>query len=335
MSVLRKIHSLKKRVDTIGVSYSRDVFVSHPFGLFNVELTNKCPMRCVMCPRTHHMTREQGAMTFDVFSQVIDELLSENPRWGENNKVWLHHFGESLLHPEVGRFIRYAVSRKVKASLSVNPFMLTEKRAEDLLQAEPYLIYASLDGHDDQSFARIRGVAGAYRQSHDNLIDFLRLKRTRGSATRVVVSIIDFELNKESIERLRTYWTSIEGIDGFLIKPFETLDGSVAEINLFGRKKPCLDVVSCSRPWETITVMWDGRVVPCCYDYNGKYVLGDVRHNKLSEIWNGERMQALRRAFLSQKVNNPLCKTCKNLRNLEASFPNLTAKLLYNLFYRK
>jgi hypothetical protein len=40
---------------------------AHPFSIANIELTNRCPMRCVMCPRTHRMGRPQGYMNFDVF----------------------------------------------------------------------------------------------------------------------------------------------------------------------------------------------------------------------------------------------------------------------------
>jgi radical SAM protein with 4Fe4S-binding SPASM domain len=338
MNIIRKYNSLRKRIKAIEEYYSKSPVAIHPFGIFNIELTNKCPMRCVMCPRTHNMTREKGTMSMEVFSKVIDELFAENPGWVQNNIVWLHHFGESLLHPEAGKLIRYAVSRKIKAGLSVNPLMLTKRRAEDLLQAEPFLLYVSLDGHDEQSFAKIRGVAGVYEKSYDNLLAFLRLKRTMGSTTRVVVSMIDFELNDKSIEKLQKYWTSIEGVDHFLIKPFETFDGSDATINLLRRKnekKSQLEVVTCNRPWESVTVMWDGRVVPCCYDYNGKYVLGDVRHSRLSDIWNGERMQVLRHEFVSQTVSNPLCKNCESLRAIEASFPNLIAKVLFNFFYGK
>jgi len=338
MNAVKKIHSLKKRYDAVRASYSKTVVTSHPYGVFNVELTNKCPMRCVMCPRTYDMTREQGTMTFDIFSKVINELVADNPKWGQDNKVWLHHFGESLLHPEVGKFIKYAISLNIKASLSVNPLMLSDKLAEELLRAETSLLYMSLDGHDDRSFGEIRGLAGAYKQSHDNLLAFLHLKRTMDSATRVVVSMVDFHLNESSIDKLRAYWTSIEGVDDFLIKPFETLDGSIEAINLLQRnkeQKSYLNIVSCNRPWETVTVMWDGRVVPCCYDYNGKYVLGDVRTSRLSDIWNGERMQALRREFISQQVSNPLCRNCANLRTVEASFPNLMAMALHKLTYGK
>jgi len=72
-------------------------------------------------------------------------------------------------------------------------------------------------------------------------------------------------------------------------------------------------VVSCSVPWDQISVAWDGDVVPCCYDYDKKYVLGNVHKQPLNEIWNGERMRALRKEFISNDVSNPLCRNCPEL----------------------
>jgi len=62
-----------------------------------------------------------------------------------------------------------------------------------------------------------------------------------------------------------------------------------------------------------MTVTWNGDVVPCCYDYNGRFVLGNMREQTLSDIWNGEKIQSLRREFIDNRVENELCKNCDNL----------------------
>jgi MoaA/NifB/PqqE/SkfB family radical SAM enzyme len=51
---------------------------------------------------------------------------------------------------------------------------------------------------------------------------------------------------------------------------------------------------TCSWPWTTAVLLCDGRVVCGCADPYGKRVLGDTRRTSLSEIWNGERIVALR-----------------------------------------
>ena len=58
-------------------------------------------------------------------------------------------------------------------------------------------------------------------------------------------------------------------------------------------------------------ILVDGRVIPCCVDACGKYILGDVHNESLEKIWNGDKAVALRTMLLEGKVENiPLCKDC-------------------------
>ena len=298
----------------------RGVVAEHPVGVFNIELTNRCPMRCVMCPRTTSMQRGQGVMDFGLFRRVVDELVRVNPAYIRGHPVWLHHFGESLLHPEVGAFLGYAVERGIHACLSLNPLLLTETIAERVLGARPRLLYVSLDGHDEESFARIRGVRNAYRTSRRRFLRFLEIKQRMGVDTEVVLSMIDFGLNRASIEIARSHWERVEGVDRFLVKAFTRWDGSAAAVNALSpaavedARQTRAAPVACAFPWERMTVLWDGTVVPCCNDYDGKLPLGDLREATLEEVWNGPRMRALRGEFLGNVVRNPLCRECDKLR---------------------
>ncbi len=297
---------------------NRQPVVDYPPGVFNIEMTNKCPMRCVMCPRTNNMTRPQGFMVFSLFKKVIDELVAVNPDYQEKHPVWLHHFGESLLHKEFGRFIRYAGEKGIHACLSINPVMLTHDVAVELLRSRPHIIYISMDGHDEESFEKIRGVKNIYQRSKDNVLQFLELKKKYNPRVSVTLSMIDFQLNAESVEKTKKYWESLDGIDNFLLKDFSTWDGDTSDINLLAGKDhntpDILQPVVCNFPWERMTVMWDGDMVPCCYDYDKKYVLGNVGAQTLSEIWNGKTMQSLRNEFITNNVTNRLCRNCDKLR---------------------
>jgi len=293
-------------------------FVAGPFSVFNIELTNRCPFLCVMCARTHNMTRAQGDMPFDVFRKVIDEFAAANPVGAGTNEVWMHGFGESSVHPRFGEFMRYATDHGVNACLSVNPLMLTPKVGRQLLESHPGTLYLSLDGHDDGSFERIRGLPEAYEKSRQRLLEFVRLKREMGSKTRLVLSMIDFALNTESIAAVAAEWRALEGLDEVLSKPFTVWDGSAADVNVFRRLQFLKgEKTTCRFPFEKLTVCWDGTVTPCCYDYDKKYQLGDVRTQTLAEIWNGEPIRRLRREFIDNNVTNPLCRACPELYGVD------------------
>lgn len=277
-------------------------------------------MRCVMCPRTDHMTRAQGYMSFDLFRRVIDEFLVVNPEAARTKGAFLHHFGESLMHPEVGRFIHYAEENGVRVKLSVNPLAMKDRVIDQLIASPPSYLMIALDGHDDESFERIRGVRNAYDFSVERLHRFLARKVAAKVPTFVELGMIDFTENADSLHLLRDRWIGVEGIDNVTAKRFITWDGSVEEINAYAPAamtnvdaRKHFAVPSCRLPWETMSITWDGSVVPCCYDYDRKMVLGNLMHQTLTEIWNGGPMRALRDEFRSNAVQNPLCRQCPKL----------------------
>ncbi len=259
-------------------------------------------------------------MEFRLFKKTVDELLNANPEYIRNRVVWLHHFGESLLHPEFDRFITYAREQGLNTGLSLNPIMLDEKRSLKLLEASPHILYISLDGHDDDSFFAIRGMKDAYETSKIRLEDFLRVKNENKSPVTVILSMINFSLNEASVQDVRQYWESTRGIDGFLLKNFTTWDGNCNDINTLAEKssnakpKAVSDIVTCTFPFDSVTVTWNGDVVPCCFDYNSRYVLGNIGPQTLDEIWTGGPINALRKEFSSNRVRNPLCRNCEKLR---------------------
>jgi hypothetical protein len=67
-----------------------------------------------------------------------------------------------------------------------------------------------------------------------------------------------------------------------------------------------------------LQVLWDGRVAACCYDYDGRMILGDLRRQTIAEIWHGEPYRRLRRAQATGDFAEwPLCRNCdRRLRPL-------------------
>lgn len=57
----------------------------------------------------------------------------------------------------------------------------------------------------------------------------------------------------------------------------------------------------------SLTVLYDGRVSLCCMDQSGDYALGDVNHQTMLEVYNGERHTHF---FSTKKSQKSPCKTC-------------------------
>ena len=71
----------------------------------------------------------------------------------------------------------------------------------------------------------------------------------------------------------------------------------------------------CNTPWDVVGIRWTGDVVSCIYDYDTRYVIGNVKEQSLWEIWNGERMQTFRQGLINRdyrcnEENGVLCSNC-------------------------
>ena len=62
--------------------------------------------------------------------------------------------------------------------------------------------------------------------------------------------------------------------------------------------------------WTTAVVTVDGDVVPCCYDKNGAYVMGNIKDQKFSDIWHGQKYRAFRKQVMALRSPIDICRDC-------------------------
>lgn len=276
--------------------------------VFQIELTNNCPMACIMCPRTETMSRSLGYMDEELFERIVAEISPCS------SKVFLHHFGDSLVHPKIGEYIRLAQRHHLRCFLSTNAVLLTEKRARDLVDSGLEELVVSLDGVSSATNLAIRGKAAQDVDEAERKVRYLiRYRQERQSSVpRLIMQFVHQALNDHEVDAWLSKWRAVPGVDRVKVKPFVSWDGHDRRINaLRVLPEPAADRVVCDKPWTSVTILWDGRVVPCCFDYDAKYVLGDLRQQSLSAIWRGTRLRELRQAHRAGSLSSVnLCARC-------------------------
>ncbi|HHH54973.1 MAG TPA: radical SAM protein, partial [Bacteroidetes bacterium] len=55
---------------------------------------------------------------------------------------------------------------------------------------------------------------------------------------------------------------------------------------------------------------WDGRVVPCCFDKDAKFVMGELKENSFYEVWDNDNYAAFRTAISKGRDKIDMCKNC-------------------------
>lgn len=110
-----------------------------------IELTNRCNLSCSGCFR-HNLKRGYGDMSFTTFKQTID--LCKKLKLKE---VWLHNWGEPLLHPEILKFVKYS-AQYFKVGFTSNGTLLTEPMIHNMRHAGLYYLDLSLNKNTPKEY---------------------------------------------------------------------------------------------------------------------------------------------------------------------------------------
>jgi len=317
-----------------GFSYSHQKLISNVIPkISNIEATNACGMKCIMCPR-QNMTRKIGFMDIKLFEKIIRQAE-------KGSKVALHFFGDPLLHPKIGEMIKICRKYEIKSSLSTNPTSLTKENIQKILDSGLDYLHISLDGATKQTYEKIRRGMANYKQAIEYIENFLSEKIKRKTRKPITtIAIIRMKETEKEINDFLNQWKNKPGIDKVDVKDFIAWGGGIDTINQlaseFSRHYKRREYYPCFWPWSKICVLWDGRVVPCCSDFDGKYILGDLKKQTLKEIWNSRKIQILRRQCRDNDFpKNHLCYGCREREGFKPSrfFPlNLITQKRFKIF---
>ncbi|OHE54978.1 MAG: hypothetical protein A2Z47_00530 [Thermodesulfovibrio sp. RBG_19FT_COMBO_42_12] len=278
-----------------------------------------------MCTSKDIQEDKIGYMDWDVYKKIIDEAK------GFVFDINLFVGGESLFHKRLPDMIRYAKENGIRTRLSTNATVLTKDKTKALLDAGLDFIIFSFDGYDKEVYEKVR-VNANFEKTLGNIKGFLEEKKRRGSAKPyVVLQVIEFQ-PAQPVQPVGTEFNSVpdpaavpeaekrnaflKGLEGLpidkisIIEP-HTFGGKISresdkKFRTVGRK-----YVPCTFLWYSMSIRWDGTVVPCCVDLSGDMPLGDVRKETLLEIWNGQKLIELREKIASGRYTDvPLCKGC-------------------------
>jgi radical SAM protein with 4Fe4S-binding SPASM domain len=66
----------------------------------------------------------------------------------------------------------------------------------------------------------------------------------------------------------------------------------------------------CGRLWLNPVVTWDGKVIPCCFDKDAEFIMGDLNRESFRSIWNSQRYYEFRKMILSGRNKINICMNC-------------------------
>lgn len=278
--------------------------------IYEIEPTNHCPYKCIMCPLgIGKMTRPKGFMKIDVLSN----LLTQFP---EGQKlVRLHHFGEAVLHPEIHTMLKMINDHDLIPILSLNPATLTPVLVKKIVSGmKKGAVCFSLDSFSDQGLSAIRGIKRSFKDCWNMVEHFIDESRSSDSMISKVIQMVCLELN---IGDRDEFWKIKEKYPEPDVQLYLADNTGFGNLDLIEKTLPggspgtLKQAVTCGSPFYEVSILWNGDVVLCCYDYDGFNLIGNVNEKSLEQIWQDKKIEHLRMIFGKKKTKAlPLCRDC-------------------------
>ena len=268
-------------------------FPSH----LDVESASACQMRCPMCYTTYMDDSLKGVMKWQLYTRIIDDAAKLNVY-----SIKLSWRGEPLLNKRIVDMVRYAKDKGIKeVAFLTNAEFLTREMAESLVDSGLDWLSVSADGVGE-IYNEIRRPA-IFEETLAR-VAYMKDYRDKKGLTRPLLRVQSIMSAVEnSPDEYRKSWEAI----------VDRINVIADEIRDFERKDLQFDrYFVCAKPWQRMTIAYDGRVHQCISDYGAKNVIGDVNVSSLYEVWHGEGNRKVRNAFLRHRYleENEPCNIC-------------------------
>ncbi len=303
-----------------------------PFS-FLIDTGNLCNLRCPYCPTgALEPGSKRGMMELDTFKIVLERIEP----WARHLEMM--NWGEPFLNRDLVTMVRLAADKGIcvnfDSNLCTKPF--TESQAEDIVRSGVYSIKASIDGTTQETYELYRKT-GNYSVAMANLKLIQTTKIKLGSKTPNVGW--QFLVHAENEHQIDTAKAMAKEMGIFVcFRPLTILDNKLHPSNmhknpyvqedwdfrynlefeealgdaltykflklrdmrpLWSPKLPAGVSPVCVQPFNRVVINFDGQVVPCCNCYGDEFNLGDLKTERLEDIWNGQGLRASREFLLN------------------------------------
>lgn len=288
-----------------------------PFSI-SFEPTTSCNLRCPECPSgLRAFTRPIGMLEKDFFTKTIDEI--------HKDLLYLIFYfqGEPYLNPSFLEMVKYAAAKKIYTATSTNAHYLTDENSRKTIESGLDRLIISIDGTTQEVYQQYR-IGGKLEKVLEGARNIVKWKKEMKSKTPYVFfQFLVVKPNEHQIEDIKKLAEEI-GVDGVRFKTaqvydFENGNPLIPTIDKYARYKKQADGKytiknsldnNCWKLWHSCVISWDGLVVPCCFDKDADYKLGDLKKDNFATIWQDDNYKQFRKKLLTGRKNIEICANC-------------------------
>ncbi len=282
-----------------------------------MEPISRCNLQCPLCPiGARDLHRPLGTMTLANFKTILDNVGSQV------KVVALWNQGEPTINDELPEMIRYAHGKGVYTMTSTNGnLMLRRNLVSRLVDSGLDELIFSIDGLTQETYEIYR-IGGKL----DVVVEGMRAVRRRRDELRrktpaIIMQWLPMKHNEHEIPLLRKV-ASEWGADRVEIKTTQIYtDDQAAQylprdenLRRYFRKGQKWETKrryqSCKRLWFSTMVDWNGTVVPCCFDKDEEYPMGNALKQDFAQIWHSREYDRMRMTLIREGRVKAMCGNC-------------------------
>jgi len=270
---------------------------------FLIEVSNACNHACIFCAH-QKMKRKIGRLDEGLMYDVLQQAYDLGTR-----EVGFYATGEPFLIPELPRYVKKAKDiGYTYVYLTTNGSLATPERAKAVLDAGLDSLKFSINAPERELYAFIHG-----RDHFDTVCDNLRFvsryRTESGLDFKLFVTCIVTRFTEKMKERYFELFGDL--VDEIVFKNVYNQGGYMPEIDTLLK---CTDddetFRRCNLPFDAICLTCEGYLSVENADFENMLVVADLNKVSLKEGWYGEKMKALRQAFLDDRLEGTLCDGC-------------------------
>ncbi len=284
---------------------------------YSIEPTNHCNLKCPECPSgLGELTRPLGLLSVKDFKSIIDQIKNTG------FYIQLYFQGEPYINKNLPEMIKYAQSKNIYVSISTNGHFVNEKNVDKIIEKAPDKLIFSMDGLDEKSYQNYR-VGGSFKKADEGLRLLIQRRNELGRKKPFVeFQFIVMKQNENMIDEVKKYGKDV-GVNKVVFKTMQVSSYENALHFLPDNQKYSRYQVSngilkiknklknhCFALWRTSVITWDGKVVPCCFDKDANFELGELTNKTMKDIWKSEPYQDFRQGVLNDRKGLSMCTNC-------------------------
>lgn len=256
-----------------------------------IEVSRVCNLQCPACPVGNRTAKSVQFMPLNQYERIVDHIFPTI------KELALFNYGEPLLHPQIGKMVKYAKNNSIKhVRIHSNGLPLNDEMIYALIEAHLDKIKISIDAAHAETYMKYR-QGGDFNKLLRNLSRFVEIRNLEGlKFPKIVAQFIVMSHNEKEIVEFHHLMTEI-GVDAIKYKTFNAHMSSYEKSDRYLSFLPANSKYSryrdrnaknikeqykrkeCHWPWEYLVVNADGTIIPCCYDFNARYQLGSFTQN--------------------------------------------------------